>query len=94
MLHVTAIIRVQPGHMDAVGAALRELAAQSREEAGCLRYEVYLSHGEPALLTLEEWTDAASETAHLHSPHVAAAMARVGNLLAGPPEIHRCERLA
>ena len=94
MLHVTAIIRVQPGHMDEVAAALRELAAQSLGEAGCLDYQVFLSHAEPVLITQERWADAAAETAHLHGPNVAAAMVRVGRLLAAPPEIHRCEKVA
>lgn len=93
MLHVTAIIRVQPGHMDAVREALVELASHSRAEAGCLRYAVFLSHTEPALITHEEWVDAAAEAAHLHGPNVAAAFERVGRLLAAPPEIHRCELL-
>jgi quinol monooxygenase YgiN len=88
MLHAMAIIRVQPEHLTTVSSAMQDLAAKSRSEAGCLRYDVFLRSGEAVIVTQEIWADAAAEAAHMAGPHVAAAFAAVGSLLAAAPEIH------
>jgi quinol monooxygenase YgiN len=92
-LHVMAVIRARPEHLPSVSRALSTLAQQSRHEAGCLRYDVFARDGEPVLVTQETWADAASVAAHMAGPHVAAAFAAVGTLLAGAPEIHHYKQL-
>ena len=93
MLHVMAIIRVQPEQLSTVSSALMALAANSRAERGCVRYDVFQRSGEPVLVTQETWADAAAEAAHMSGPHVAAAFAVVGTLLAAAPEIHHYSQL-
>ncbi len=94
MLHVMAVIRVQPEHCATVSGALTLLAAQSLAEPGCARYEVFQRSGEPVLVTQETWASAAAEAAHRAGPNVAAAFARVGALLAAAPEIHSYSQVA
>ena len=90
MLHVVAVIRFQDQHIEAGCAAMAELAARSRTEAGCLRYEVFRRIGEPVVVTQEAWQDEAAEQAHMKGPNIAAVFATAGKLLAAPPEIMRC----
>jgi len=94
MLHVMAVIRVAPDRLASVSEAMMALAAKSRLEPGCLRYNVLQRSGEPVLVTQEIWADAAAEAAHMSGPNVAAAFATVGNMLAAAPEIHRYAQLA
>ncbi len=89
MLHVMAVIRVQPEHMAAASAAMKTLAAQSRSEPGCARYEVFQRNDEAVLVTQETWFDAAAEAAHMSGANVAAAFAAIGSRLTAVPEVHR-----
>ena len=93
MLHVMAIIRVRSEHLSTVSSAMMALAAQSRTEPGCVRYDVFERNGEPVLVTQETWSDASAEAAHMSGPNVAAAFASVGTLLAAAPEIHHYSQL-
>lgn len=93
MLHVMAVIRVQPEHLSTVGNAMKVLAEKSRSERGCMRYEVFQRSAEPVLVTQETWADAAAEAAHMSGANVAATFAQVGTLLAAAPEIHHYSQL-
>ncbi len=93
MLHVMAIIRVQSDHLSTVSSAMMALAAKSRAEPGCVRYDIFQRNGEPVLVTQETWADAAAEAAHMSGPNVAATFATAGKLLAAPPEIHHYSQL-
>jgi len=94
MHHVLARITVQPEAADAARAILIELVRHTRSEAGCLRYELYQQAEHPQVFqTVELWQDRAAAEAHMRTPHVGAAIAAVGPLLAGPPEILACAKL-
>ena len=93
MLHVMAVIRIQPEHLATVSSAMIALATKSRAEPGCLRYEVFQRNGEPVIVTQEHWADAAAEAAHMAGPNVAAAFATVGTLLAATPDIHHYSQM-
>jgi quinol monooxygenase YgiN len=89
-VHVVAQIHGQPAQIEALAAVLKELAQGSREEAGNLGFSVHQSASEPArFVTVEQWADAAAVDAHMQSSRVGAVLARLGPLLAGPPEIVR-----
>lgn len=93
MHYVTALIRAQAEHAAAVGAALATLARASRDEPGCLGYELYQPGEAGLFITHEIWADREAEKAHMKGENVAALVAAVGQYLAGAPEIHRCEKL-
>ncbi|MFC5475765.1 putative quinol monooxygenase [Paraherbaspirillum soli] len=74
---------------------LQELVVPSRNEAGCLGYELYQDDDNPLdFVTVELWMDQAAAEAHLASPHVMAALTKADDLLAQLPEIRRYTRLA
>lgn len=88
-LHVVATIPVKAEHVDAIRGALTELATATRQEPGCLAYDLYESAAAPGVfVTVERWTDQAALDEHMQSPHVAAAFAAAGDALAGDVAIH------
>ncbi len=94
MIHILAKITAQPQAATAVREALVELVGHSHKEAGCVSYALYQRGDDPVQFqTVEEWRDAAAADAHMKTPHIGAALAKVGSLLAAPPEIVRFDRL-
>lgn len=94
MHHVLARITVQPQAAAKARTILAELASHTRGEPGCLRYELYQqAEHRQVFQTVEMWQDRAAAEAHMRTPHVGAAIAAIGPLLAGPPEILACEKL-
>ncbi len=95
MHYVLARITVKTEAAEAAGKVLAELAAQSRKEAGCLQYEVYHQEQAPHIFqTVEHWRSKEDAGVHMTTPHVGAAFAAAGPLLAGAPEILAYTRLA
>lgn len=69
----TAHVSVLEQHVDAFRQRLLAHAEQSREETGCLRFDVYEEASRPRLFLLFEiYRDAASLDAHRASAHFAA----------------------
>ncbi len=88
-LRVVATIPIDPARASEAAPALVELAAATRDEDGCLGYEVYESAAAPGtFVTVEEWRDQACLDAHMGTPHVATAFEVAGPLLAGEVAIH------
>ncbi|WP_295693896.1 putative quinol monooxygenase [Lapillicoccus sp.] len=88
-LNVIALIPAKPGSEAVVRAALTELVGHTRQEEGCLKYELFESQATPGtFVTVEEWTSQAALDAHMASPHIAAAFAAAGDAMAGAPAIH------
>ena len=88
-LHVVATIPIDPARTAEAGPALAQLAAASRDEEGCLRYEVFASTTVPGtFVTVEEWREQADMDHHMTQPHVATAFEVAGPLLAGEIAIH------
>ncbi len=88
-LNVIALIPGKPEAADAVREALSTLAAATREEEGCVSYDLSESQAVPGtFVTVEVWKDQASLDAHMTTPHIAAAFATVGDKMAGEVAIH------
>ena len=95
MHYVLARITVKTEAADAAGKVLAELAAQSRKEEGCVQYEIYHQEQAPHIFqTVEHWKSKGDADLHMATPHVGAAFAAAGPLLAGPPEILAYTKLA
>lgn len=74
---------------------LQALVAPSRNEPGCLSYELFQDAEQPGdFITVERWVDDSAADAHLATPHVAAAIAQASSLFGQPPLIHRFTQLA
>ena len=60
-----------------------------------MSYEVYQQVDAPHVFqTVEAWASAADSDAHMATPHVGAAIAAAGPLLAARPEIVAWNKLA
>lgn len=91
-LRVVATIPAKPGSEDAVRGALVALAAASRDEDGCVSYELFESGSAPGtFVTVEVWSGQEALDAHMTSRHVTSALATVGGAPrggAGDPSAH------
>lgn len=87
-LHVSAVITGVPGSGDRLEGMLIELATGTHAEDGCLLYSLQRAVENPdQFVTVEKWTSKEALDDHLTSPHVQAALAGAGEILAGPPVI-------
>ena len=88
-LNVVATIPARPEAVDEVRSALLELVAATRQEPGCLSYELFESAAAPGtFVTLERWTGQDALDEHMRTPHIAAALAAAEGRLAGDIAIH------
>ena len=88
-LRVVAEIVAKPGSEDGIRAALSTLAVATRDEAGCLAYEVFESDAAAGtFFTIETWRSPEDMAAHLQTEHLAAAFAAADGHVSVPPAIH------
>ena|SRR5688572_24356993 len=93
-LTVIATFQARPGKEAELRTALTGLLAPTRQEAGCINYDVHVSPVDPARFMFHEnWTSQAALDAHLQSPHVKALLPRVDELCTAFPEITTWERI-
>lgn len=70
MLKVIATFIVKMNRFDDFIETAKSLVALSREEKGCLKYELYRESQNTQMLTIiEEWEDKNSLEAHMKSKH-------------------------
>ncbi len=82
---VVAHIQAKPGQEAAVRAVLEGFLAPTRQEDGCLRYDLFVDADDPAKFTfIEEWSSREALNAHGQSAHITAGRAKMPDLLAGP----------
>jgi quinol monooxygenase YgiN len=93
-LTVIAQIKAKPGTEHEVRRELLSLIAPSRKDAGCLNYDLHQALDNPALFVFHEnWTSKAHLDRHLQKPDLQAVLARVGQLVAEPPQITLWEKI-
>ena len=94
-LTVVAQIKAKPGQEAQVRQELLSLVAPSRNDAGCLNYDLHEGLNTPGLFMFHEnWATKAHLDAHLKKPDLQAALGRVAELAAEPPQITLWEKLA
>ena len=94
MHYVLARIIVKPEVAELAKSLLLDLVARSRQDPGCMAYELFQQTEAPHVFqTMEQWKDKADAEAHMQSLHVGAAIAAASPLLAGAPEIVAYSRL-
>lgn len=87
-MHVVARIVALAGWEDALRLALLELVGQTRQEPGCIRYDLFQNPADSTeFVTMEEWQDEAAIATHLAGDAVQSALAQCAPLLAKSPEI-------
>lgn len=89
-VHVVARLTARPETVADVQTILLRLIEPTRQEPGCLRYELLRNAADPTDFTfIEEWVDDAAIDAHFTTPHLQAALVQVPPLLAAEPDIRR-----
>jgi quinol monooxygenase YgiN len=87
-LTVVAQVKAKPGKESLVRQQLLSLVAPSRKDAGCLNYDLHQALDNPGhFLFHENWTSKAHLDQHLQKPDLQAVLAKVGELVAEPPQI-------
>ena len=89
-MHVIARLTARPETGAELQTLLLSLIEPTRQEPGCLRYELLHNATDPTDFTfIEEWADTAALDAHFTTPHLQAALAQAPALLAVAPDIRR-----
>lgn len=89
-LFIFARFHAREGQETAVGAALREVVAPSRQEPGCVAVGAYRSTREPRLFYIHSrWVDEAAFEAHAELPHTVRFLERIQPLIDHPFEATR-----
>jgi len=92
---VIAAFQAKPGQEKALRETLTALVAPTRNEDGCLNYDLHVSSADPAkFLFHENWVSKAHLDAHLASPPLQALPAQLEPLCVGHPEVTLWEKIA
>jgi len=80
--------RVLPGRRHELVSSAREVVAASRGEDGCHAYSFCADlTDEDTIVSLEVWRDQAALDAHMTRAHTQTFLARVAELVDGPPTV-------
>jgi quinol monooxygenase YgiN len=83
LLAVAAQIHAKPGQEDALREALLALIPTTRQEEGCVQYDLHESAEQQGrFLFFENWTSREALDRHLAAPHLEAFKARFDELVA------------
>ena len=87
-LTVLAHVKAQPGKENEMRRELLSLVEPSRKDPGCLSYDLHQSVENPALFMFHEtWSSKELLDRHLQKPDLQAVLARIGKIVAEPPQI-------
>lgn len=94
-IRVVARIIALPEKVEAVKAVLVEIIEPTRQEPGSIKYELLQNQSDPTDFTfVEEWASDDALDAHLATPHLHEAGAKLASLVATEPDIRRYSLLA
>lgn len=89
-VRVVARVVALPDKVEELKAVLLALVEPTRQEAGCVQYELLQNSSDPTDFTfVETWASDEELDRHLVSTHLQEAFERVEGLLAAMPDIRR-----
>jgi quinol monooxygenase YgiN len=92
MIIVSGHVDIQADKHDEAAQLTLWMAAETRQEDGCLHYHFYSDLANPnRFFVYEEWRDLAALQAHFHTDHMATFNQQFPALLASQPAIMRHE---
>ena len=92
---VIARVRAKPGLEAKVKQECLALVAPSREEKGCINYDLYQSSDDPTLFIFyENWESRGDIERHLEMAHCSLFDERTEGMLVEPEEITLCEMIS
>ena len=93
-LTVIAQVKASQGKEAEVRRELLSLIAPSRKDDGCLNYDLHQAVDNPAMFLFHEnWTSKGHLDRHLQKPDLQEVLARVGQMVAEPPQITLWEKI-
>ncbi|MHC8405812.1 putative quinol monooxygenase [Pseudomonas sp. TMB3-21] len=88
-----AFFTARPGQSDALGQCLLALVGPTRQEPGCVRYDIYQSSDSAEhWFVYEDWHSPTDFDGHMQAPYVQAFMNELDALCSEAPEIRTFER--
>lgn len=95
MITVVAKNHIKEDRVDEFLASARHLVEEtSKNDSGCVRYELFQNLSEPQVSTIiEEWEDKDSLEKHMASKHFREASASFAGLVEGRGEIDLYQKL-
>lgn len=95
LLTVVAEMQAKPGMEDELRRRATALVAPTRQEEGCVQYDLHVSTDQPGRLVFyENWTSRAALDKHSASAHIQAFRATAGEVLAEPARVLTYTRIA
>ncbi len=92
--YVFVRLHAREGEEKNVEEAMRDVAAPTREEAGCLSFQTFRSMRDPRLFFIHSrWVDADAFQKHAELPHTVQFLERVDALLDQPRDVTRTEMI-
>ena len=92
-LRLIAQAVAKPGCREAIRHLIDPLAEATRQEPDCQRYELWFSTDQDdAFVIYQEWATIEALEAHVGSVVVEELGYRLGELVVGPPIVHRYRR--
>lgn len=89
-IRVVARIMANSDSVDRVRSILSELVEATRNESGCISYELLQNRAEQTDFTfIEEWQSDAAIDAHLTAKHIGDALTKLAGLVSAAPDIRR-----
>lgn len=87
---LVAVFQARPDTVDELRGRLIAMVGYTRQEPGCLQYDLHEFHDDPFRFAfVETWTSEAALTQHDATAHVRAILADVPWLTAAPLVVHR-----
>jgi quinol monooxygenase YgiN len=94
-IDVVAHLHALPGREAELRAVLEGFVAPTRQEQGCLRYDLFVDLDHPTKFTfIEEWASREDLVRHSQSAHIAAGREKFPELLAEPGWVQVATRIA
>ena len=89
-IRVVALVNVRPERLQEAFEAFEPLIAATRQEGGCITYEMLQNVEDPYDLTfVEEWESPEALLEHFETEHFRAIVTRADELFTAPPDIRR-----
>lgn len=94
---LTVVVRItaRPGKEAQSRALLKSLVEPTRQEVGCLGFDLHEMPGQPgSFMLLGNWERQAHLDAHYRTQHITAALRRLDELSPEPPTIELWRQIA
>jgi quinol monooxygenase YgiN len=87
---LVAVFTARPDAWGELRGRLEDMVAASRNEPGCVRYDLYTDVGQPLrFVSVEEWLDADALARHNRAPHLRELLEALPGLTVNSPQSYQ-----